>query len=129
MHSPLWMSIEPVGPEVRLMLTSPGEGMALKARLPCPPASERAVPLLLEALSCWYALPLHAVLDADASDVRRDPERWALLVGDVRSFEVSVIWARHLPKRELARRRRFLDPMGSFDDARKLVTFAATGQR
>jgi hypothetical protein len=123
------MSIEPVGPEVRLMLTAPGEGTALKARLPCPPASARAVPSLLEALSCWYALPLHAVLDADALDVRRDPERWALLVGDLRSFEVSVLWAKRFPKTELARRRRFLDPMGSFDDARKLVTFAATGQR
>lgn len=129
MRSPLWMSIEPVGPEVRLMLSAPGEGTVLKARLPCPPASDRAVPSLLEALSCWYGLPLHAVLDADASDVRHDPERWALLVGDVRSYEVSVIWAKRPQGPELARRRRFLDSMGDFDAARKLVSFAATGQR
>jgi hypothetical protein len=51
MRSPLWMSIEPVGSEVRVMLTAPREGTTLKAILPCPPASERAVPALLEALS------------------------------------------------------------------------------
>ena len=50
MRPPLWMSIEPIGPEVRILLTEPSEGTALKARLPCPPASERAVPALLEAL-------------------------------------------------------------------------------
>jgi len=123
------MSIEPVGPEVRILLTEPREGTALKARLPCPPASERAVPALLEALSCWYGLPLHAVLDADASDVRHQPERWALLVGDIQSFEVSVIWATRPAARELARRRRLLGSMGDFGSARKLLTFAATGQR
>jgi hypothetical protein len=129
MRSPLWMSIEPVGSEVRVMLTAPREGTALKALLPCPPASERAVPALLEALSTWYALPLHAVLDADASDVRQHPERWALLVGDLRSFEVSVVWATRSEARQLARRRRFLDPMGSFGSGRRLITFNATGQR
>jgi len=129
MRSPLWMSIEPLGPEVRVLLTEPGAGPALKARLPCPPASDRAVPALLEALSCWYGLPLHAVLDADASDVRHHPDRWALLVGDVRGFEVSVIWATRPQARELARRRRLLDSMGDFESARKLLTFTATGQR
>src|SRR5580658_2819960 len=112
MRSPLWMSIEPVGSEVRVMLTAPREGTTLKAILPCPPASERAVPALLEALSTWYALPLHAVL-----------------VADLRSFEVSVVWATRSEARQLARRRRFLDPMGSFGSGRKLVTFNATGQR
>jgi hypothetical protein len=111
------------------MLTAPRDGTTLKAILPCPPASERAVPALLEALSTWYALPLHAVLDADASDVRQHPERWALLVGDLRSFEVSVIWATRPEARELARRRRFLDPLGDFGSGRRLVTFTATGQR
>lgn len=129
MRSPLWMSIEPVGSEVRIMLTAPRSGTTLKAVLPCPPASERAVPALLEALSTWYALPLHAVLDADASDVRQFPERWALLVGDLRSFEVSVIWATRPEARALARRRRFLDPVGGFVSGRKLVSFTAIGQR
>ncbi len=129
MRPPLWMSLEPMGPEVRIMLTEPREGTSLKARLPCPPASERALPALLEALSCWYGLPLHAVLDADASDVRHHPERWAQLVGDIRSFEVSVIWATRIEARELVRRRRALDSMGDFASARRLLTFAATGQR
>ena len=129
MRPPLWMSIEPVGPEVRILLTEPREGTALKARLPCPPASERALPALLEALSSWYGLPLHAVLDADASDVRHHPDRWALLVGDIQSFEVSVIWATRPEARELARRRRLLDAMGDFSSARKLLSLVATGQR
>jgi hypothetical protein len=123
------MSIEPVGSEVRIMLSAPQDGTTLKALLPCPPASERAVPALLEALSTWYARPLHAVLDADASDVRQHPERWALLVGDLRSFEVSVVWATRPEARELARRRRFLDPMGGFGSGGKLIRFTATGQR
>ena len=76
------------------MLTAPRDGTTLKAVLPCPPASERAVPALLEALSTWYALPLHAVLDADAEDVRLHPERWALLAGDLPILEMSVEWAR-----------------------------------
>jgi hypothetical protein len=129
MRSPLWMSIEPTGSVVRIMLTAPGGGTTLKALLPCPPASGRAVPALLEALSLWYALPLCAVLDADASDVRQHPERWALLVGDVRSFEVSIVWATRPEAQKLARQRRFLDPMGGFASGSKLVTFTATGQR
>ena len=128
MSSPLWMSIDPVGSEVRVLLSAPSQGTALKARLPCPPASDRAVPSLLEALSCWYGLPLHAVLDADASDVRLQPERWARLVGDIRSFEVSVIWATRPERREFGRRRRYFDSMGGFGCARKLLTFTATGQ-
>jgi hypothetical protein len=82
MSIPLWMSIEPVRSEVRLMLTAPAQGTVLKARLPNPPQHPRAVIALLEAISFWYRQPLHAVVDADAEDVRRNPEQWALLLGD-----------------------------------------------
>jgi hypothetical protein len=81
-----------------------------------------------EALSGGYGLPLHAVPDADASDVRLQPERWARLVGDIRSLEVSVIWATRAVRREFGRRRRFFDSMGGFGSARKLLIFTATGQ-
>ena len=125
MPLPLWMSIEPCCSEVRLLLSEPAVGTRLKARLPSPPSHPRAVPMLLEALSAWYRLPLHAVLDADASDVRRDPERWAMLVGDLPGLDVSVEWV----ARSVAKRDRYLESMGDFGDARRLVTFGATGQR
>jgi len=123
---PLWITIEPSPSEVRLLLTEPGVGPALKARLPLP-AHARAAPLLLESLSAWYDRPLHAVLDADAEDVRRHPERWALLAGDLPVLEVSVEWARRLNARERKQRGRFLDEMGNARSARRLLGLCATG--
>ena len=67
MSLPLWMAIEPVGSEVRLMLTAPSERTVLKARLPNPPTHPRAVIALLESLSLWYGRPLRAVIDADGN--------------------------------------------------------------
>ncbi len=123
---PLWITIEPSPSGVRLLLTEPGSGPALKARLPLP-AHARAVPLLLEALSIWYRRPLHAVLDADAEDIRLHPERWALLAGDLPVLEVSVEWA----QRPRAERRkvqgRFLEELGDFHSARQLLGLHATG--
>ena len=125
MPTPLWMSIEPRGSEIRLLLSEPAVGTRLKARLPSPPRHPRAVPMFLEALSAWHRSPLHAVLDADASVVRRDPEQWALLVGDLPGLDVRVEWV----GRPKAKRDRFLESMGDFSGARRLVTFGATGQR
>jgi hypothetical protein len=126
MSIPLWMSIEPVRSEVRLMLTAPAQGTVLKARLPNPPQHPRAVIALLEAISFWYRQPLHAVVDADAEDVRRNPEQWALLLGDAPELAVSVEWAA-VPA--VRRKDPFLASMGDFAAARRLVSFAATGQR
>jgi hypothetical protein len=126
MSIPLWMSIEPLGSEVRLMLTAPSQSTVMKARLPNPPQHPRAVMSLLEAISLWYRQPLHAVIDADAEDVRRDPERWALLLGDAPELAVAVEWAA-VPA--LRRKDPFLASMGDFKDARRLISFAATGQR
>ena len=125
MSLPLWMSIEPVGSEVRLMLTCPLDGTVMKARLRNAPAHPRAVIALLEAIALWYGHPLRAVIDADAEDVRRHPERWAMLLGDAPELAVAVEWA------AVAARRKdpFLAPMGDFASARRLVSFAATGQR
>jgi len=128
MSNPLWMSIEPGTTQVRLMLSEPSQGTVLKAQLR-PPEHTRALPLLLEALSAWYHLPLHAVLDADAADVRHHPERWALLVGDLSSFDVTVEWATHPKRTERRARNRFLDELGHFDSARRLINFSATGQQ
>lgn len=126
MSLPLWMTIEPIGSETRLMLTAPSAGTALKARLPAKPSHARAVITLLESISLWYGTPLRAVVDADASDVRRHPEQWAMLLGDAPSVAVHVEWVAVPAAR---RRDAFLAPMGALSRARRLVRFAATGQR
>ena len=82
--------------------------------------------MLLEALSLWYGLPLHAVLDADAEDVRHHPDRWSLLLGDAPERSVRVEWVAVPPCRK---HDRFLEGMGDFASGRKLTSFAATGQR
>jgi len=128
MPSPLWLSIEPRTSEVRLLLSEPNLGTVLKAKLR-PPEHTRALPLLLEALSLWHRLPLHAVLDADAEDVRLRPDRWALLVGDLPALDVTVEWSarpKMSPERRL--RSRFLDELGRFSSGRRLINFSATGQ-
>lgn len=126
MSHPLWMSIEPVGSEVKMMLTAPAASTLMKARLPCPPAHPRAVISLLEAFALWFGQPLRAVIDADAEDVRRNPARWATLLGNAPELAVAVEWAA-VPRS--AKKDRFLAPMGEFAGARRLVSFAATGQR
>lgn len=122
------MSIEPRTTEVRLLLSEPSFGTVLKAKL-CPPEHARALPLLLEALSAWYRLPLHAVLDVEGEDVRRHPERWALLTGDLPALDVTVEWTRHPKRPERRSQTRFLDELGEFDSGRRLINFSATGQR
>ena len=83
-------------------------------------------PGALEAIALWYGRPLRAVIDADAEDVRRHPERWATLLGDAPELAVSIEWAA-VPSTK--KKDRYLIPMGDFTEARQLVSFAATGQR
>jgi hypothetical protein len=123
---PLWMTIEPRPAEVRILLTEPSAGPSLKARLPLP-SDARAVPMLLEALSLWHRRPLHAVLDADAEDVRLHPERWALLAGDLPILELSVAWAKRPRGAARKGQSRFLESIGDFRTARQLLGFATTG--
>jgi hypothetical protein len=66
------------------------------------------------------------VLDADAEDVRRRPEHWAMLLGDAPELAVRVEWVAVPAARP---RDRFFADMGDFGHARRLVGFAATGQR
>jgi hypothetical protein len=78
----LFVAIEPLPHETRLLVSVPYKGTALKARLPEIPEDDRALAMLLEALVAWYGLPLCAVLDADAEDVQRHPDRWGRILGD-----------------------------------------------
>ena len=106
------------------MLTDSIDGPALKARLPATPAHERAVAMLLEALVAWYGLPLCAVLDADAEDVQRHPDRWALALGDLASPQIAVEW---VSPASVPLADRELDGVADFKRARRLITLAATG--
>jgi hypothetical protein len=127
MSTPLWMSIEPRGLETRLMLSLPGQRPALRARLSSSPLHPRALITLLESLSLWHGCPLHAVLDADAEDVRRHPEKWAVLLGDAPELAVRVEWV-SVPAARTTR-DRFLGKLGDFRSGEGLVAFAATGVR
>ena len=123
MSQPLWMSIEPRSEETRLALQVPGLGAALRARLPLVPAQPRALQSLLEALVAWYGRPLCAALDADAADVRRHGDRWALLLGGLDGAQVSVEWT----AKPSGGRDRFLGRMGDFRSSDRLTARAATG--
>lgn len=124
MKSPLWITIEPGKRETRLLLSSPQTGPVLRARLPLVPAQSQALRLVLEGLCAWFGQPLHAVLDADAEDVRRHPERWAALLGDLDAAHIAVEWTA-LPRPRV--RDRFLAEVPGFDHARRLLHRAATG--
>lgn len=125
--SPLWMSIDPDHDETRLMLTEARVGAALRARLPPVPRQPRALAQLLEALSAWYGIPLTAVIDAGAEGALHHPQRWAQLLGEIDGEQVRVEWV-VVPART-ERRDRFLGELGDFSAAKRLLTFAATGQR
>ena len=123
--SMLWVSIEPGADETKVMVTSARSGAVLRARLPPIPSQPRALSLLLQGLSAWFGEPLTAVVAADREDVLVHPERWAQLLGEIDSDQASVQWV-VVPAPE---RDRFLGELGDFASAKRLVTFAATGQR
>lgn len=126
MALPLWMSIEPMLGETRLQLSEPGARSRLRARLPPIPHHPRALLTLLESMSLWYGVPLHAVVDADATAIRRDPERWSLLLGDANELTVRVHYM-SVPASRRDRRDRYLSTLGDFSHADRLVSLAATG--
>jgi hypothetical protein len=123
--STLWVSIEPGCDETRLMVTSARAGAVLRARLPPMPCQPQALTLLLQGLSAWFGEPLSAVVAADAEGVLSHPERWAQLLGEIDGEQASIHWVVVPP----AERDRFLGELGEFSSAKRLVSFAATGQR
>lgn len=102
---------------------SPGVAGAAVLRASAPASAHHAA----RSLSLWHGCPLHAVLDADAEDVRHHPQKWAVLLGDAPELAVRVEWV-SVPKAR-AGRDRFLGKLGSFRGAESLVAFAATGVR
>lgn len=127
MSSSLWLSIEPKPAFIQLHLTQPGIGTLLKGRLG-PTPMMGGLSMLLEALSSWHQLPLSAVLDADAEEVARNPERWSRLLGEAgESPRITVVWSVPPPGR--LSRGRFFEGMGDFRSSRRLLTQAAVGLR
>jgi hypothetical protein len=123
----LWVSIEPMEDETRLLVTEGTVGAALRARLPPVPRQPRSLATLLEGLSGWYGQPITAVVAADARDVESQPTRWTQLLREVDGDQVRVEWVVAPPP---ATRDRFLDDVGGdFRGAQRLIRFAATGQR
>ncbi len=124
----LFLAIEPLPKETRLLLSVPLKGTALKARLPETPEDDRALALLLEAIVAWYGLPLCAVLDANAEDVQRHPGRWSRMLGDLSSPQIEVEWVS--PASMGTTDLSFKDAdLGDFRRARQLISLAGTGQR
>ena len=126
--STLWMSIEPGHKETRMMLTESGVGPALRARLPLFPRQPDGFGLLMRAIAAWYGRPFCAVLDAESEDVRKHPQRWARLLGDLDDALLRVEWS--APASGAAvRRDRFLGAVGDIRRAKRLITYTATGLR
>jgi hypothetical protein len=125
--SALWMSIEPMLAETRLMLSQAQVGAVLRARLPKLPHQPCGLRMPLEGLSAWYGQPLGAVLDADAKDVSQHPQRWSRLLVDLDGERVRVQWVGY--RRAPSARDPFLGAVGDFRKSRRLLTFAATGLR
>jgi hypothetical protein len=124
----LFVAIEPLRHETRVLVSVPYKGTALKARLPATPEDDRALAMFLEALVAWYGLPLCAVLDADAEDVQRHPDRWGRILGDLQSPQIEVEWVS--PSEMSETDRSLTDPeLGDFRSARHLITLAGTGQK
>lgn len=128
MSTPLWMAIEPLARETRLVLSVPQTGATLKARLPSLPAHPRAVMMMLESLSAWYRRPLTAAFDADALGALHRAEQWCELLGDPPGLDVRVEWVSRSAHRA-ATGDRFFRAIGDLRTTRELLGIAATGQR
>ena len=59
---PLWLSLEPRLAFTQILLSQPGTGTLLKARLAPEPRHPGALTMFLEALAGWHGRPLSAVL-------------------------------------------------------------------
>jgi hypothetical protein len=122
----LWVAIEPMEDETRLLVTEGTVGAALRARLPPVPVQAGSLAAFLEALAGWYGQSLSAVVAADVRDVASHTARWRQLLGEVDTESVRVEWVVAPP----AERDRFLEEVGGdFRGTQRLLRFAATGQR
>jgi hypothetical protein len=71
------------------------------------------------------ALPLHAVIHADAAGVHRQPEKWARWLGDPPEAHVRIEW---IAVPQTRKHDRFLETMGDFASGRRLLSYTSTGR-
>lgn len=120
----LWMTIEPEFPETKVMLTGSGVGTLLRARFPQVPKRPEGLRLFLQSIAAWYGQSFCAVLDADAPDVWKHPERWARLLEGLDDAQIEVEWRGY--SQSFVR-----DPLkgtvGDFRRAQRLLRHAAVG--
>jgi hypothetical protein len=105
--------------EVRLLVTTPGNGDLLRARVPLPSRHPRALLTMLEGLALWRGEPLRIVIGADSPS-----RRWSDsgLFGD-------ELWPGESPlvRFEAALRARRVDRLRGLGDFRELYA-VATGE-
>ncbi len=126
--SNLWLTIEPDVAETRLMLTQAPVGTVLLARFPLFPKQPEALGLFLRGVAAWHGEPLCAVLDAESEDVWHHPERWSQLLGNLDDACIRVEWVAYSQAVKAGGNPMFKPQLASFERARRLVGFAATGQ-
>jgi hypothetical protein len=126
--SNLWLAIEPDVVETRLMSTQAPVGTVLLARFPLLPKQPEALGLFLRGVAAWHGEPLCAVLDAEAEDVWRHPERWAQLLGDLDDACIRVEWVSYSAAVKTKDNAFFKPQLGNFERSRRLLSYAATGQ-
>ena len=119
---PLWMTIEPQGEYLKMMLSG-RTGPQLKARLPGEPQRPGALARFLESMSDWYGRPLCAVVDAQKLD-ELHAQTWTQHLGDLDSARIQVEW---VSVRRPRRRDPYFQDMGDFRRAQRLVHLAAQG--
>lgn len=124
--SQMWMSIEPRFPETWVMLTMGGVGTLLRARFPVVPLRPEGLRLFLQGIAAWHGRPFCAVLDADSEEVCAHPERWAKLLSGLDDASIQVEWCGYSSSFQ---RDPLTGKIGDFRRARRLLGFAATGQK
>ena len=126
--SNLWLTIEPCLVETKLMLTQAPVGTVLQASFPLVPKQPEALGLFLRGVAAWHGEPLCAVLDAEAEDVWQHPERWAQLLGNLDDSCIRVEWIGYSQAIKAKDKPQFKSQSASFEKARRLCNYAATGQ-
>jgi hypothetical protein len=120
------MSIEPKFHETRVMLTMGGVGTLLRARFPLIPKQPEGMGLFLKGIAAWHGQPFCAVLDADAVDVQKHPERWSRMLGDLDESVIRVEWRGYS---QSFRHDSLINTVGDFRCGKRMITYTATGLR
>lgn len=125
---PLWLTLQPRSSFTQILLSQAGTGTLLKARLAPEPTHPGALSRFLESLADWHGCELFAVIDAEAEELQRAPERWTRMLGEAAERpSITIEWTA-VREGKLAR-QRFFEGGGDFASAQRLLVHAATGQR